>query len=90
MTGYDDCTEVTPDCPVKATVLGYYPNLGSGIFFTAAFGICLIASVFLGVKKRTWTYAAGMTCGLILETAGTNLHTPECRKHLQTPLTQTD
>lgn len=76
MAGYDECTQVTPDCPVEATVLGYYPNLGSGYFFTIAFGICLIASVVLGVWKRTWTYTAAITCGLILEFAGMFHETP--------------
>ncbi|OAQ68820.1 RTA1 domain-containing protein [Pochonia chlamydosporia 170] len=66
----DQCTEVSELCPVKGTVLGYYPNLGSGIFFTIAFGICLIAAFSLGIKSKTWTYTAAITIGLILETAG--------------------
>ncbi|KAG8428627.1 hypothetical protein J3459_002580 [Metarhizium acridum] len=64
------CTEVSALCPVDETVLGYYPNLGSGIFFSIAFGICLIAAFSLGMWKRTWTYTAAITIGLILETAG--------------------
>ncbi|OAA80144.1 RTA-like protein [Akanthomyces lecanii RCEF 1005] len=67
---YKNCVEVTPECPVQATVLGYYPNLGSGYFFTIMFGLCLVGTVVLGVSKRTWTYTAALTCGLILETAG--------------------
>lgn len=65
-----DCTEVTDFCKVEYTVLGYYPNLGSGYFFTIAFAICLIAAVSLGVWKRTWTFTAAITIGLILETGG--------------------
>ncbi|ATY62553.1 RTA1 domain [Cordyceps militaris] len=67
---YQSCVQVTEDCPVAATVLGYYPNLGSGYFFTIMFGFCLIGTVVLGVSKRTWTFTAALTCGLILETAG--------------------
>ncbi|KAM3466623.1 hypothetical protein MY5147_001950 [Beauveria neobassiana] len=67
---YKSCVQVTDDCPVQATVLGYYPNLGSGYFFTVMFGLCLIGTVVLGIYKRTWTYTAALTCGLILETAG--------------------
>lgn len=67
---YKMCTEVTPSCPVRATVLGYYPNLGSGYFFTIMFGLCLIGTLVLGVSKRTWTFTAALTCGLVLETAG--------------------
>ncbi|EXU96797.1 RTA1 like domain protein [Metarhizium robertsii] len=62
------CTEVSASCPVDETVLGYYPNLGSGIFFTIAFGTCLIAAFSLGMWKKT--YMAAITIGLILETAG--------------------
>ncbi|KAJ2966122.1 hypothetical protein NQ176_g10296 [Zarea fungicola] len=68
---YKNCFEVSEACPVRATVLGYYPNAGSGYFFTVMFGLCLIGTVYLGIKKRTWTYTAALTCGLILETAGT-------------------
>ncbi|TQW00483.1 hypothetical protein V2A60_001562 [Cordyceps javanica] len=67
---YKNCVQVTDDCPVKATVLGYYPNLGSGYFFTIMFGLCLVGTVVLGISKRTWTFTAALTCGLILETAG--------------------
>lgn len=73
---YKNCVDVTPECPVRATVLGYYPNLGSGYFFTIMFGLCLIGTVVLGVSKRTWTFTAALTCGLILETAGTQLFKP--------------
>ncbi|KND92057.1 Uncharacterized protein C17G6.02c, partial [Tolypocladium ophioglossoides CBS 100239] len=66
----DACTAVSPLCPVEATVLGYYPNLGSGVFFAVAFGLCLVAAAALGVSKRTWTYGAAITIGLVLETAG--------------------
>lgn len=65
-----DCTEPGPNCNVKQTVLGYYPNLGAGYFFTIAFGLCLVGTIVLGIKKRTWTFMGALTAGLILETAG--------------------
>lgn len=68
-----DCVEVGPCCRVENTVLGYYPNLGSGYFFTIAFGICLVGSIVLGAWKRTWTFSAALVCGLILETAGKSI-----------------
>ena len=67
---FDRCSEVTPLCPVQATVLGYYPNLGANIFFAVAFGICLVAAVGIGIRSKTWTFTAAITLGLILETAG--------------------
>ncbi|TFB00553.1 Sphingoid long-chain base transporter RSB1 [Trichoderma ghanense] len=65
-----DCTEVSALCPVEATVLGYYPNLGSGIFFAIVFGILTVASLVLGVWKKTYTYAIGLSIGLLLEMLG--------------------
>jgi hypothetical protein len=67
---FDRCEEVTPLCPVEATVLGYHPNLGASIFFAIAFGACLVAALYLGVRSKTWTFTVAITLGLILETAG--------------------
>jgi hypothetical protein len=67
---FQACTEVSQFCPVEYTVLGYYPNLGSGIFFSIAFGLLLIVCTYLTVRKRTWSYGSYIIAGLILETAG--------------------
>ncbi|KAI1209820.1 RTA1-domain-containing protein [Annulohypoxylon truncatum] len=67
---YRLCTEVSPVCPVEATVLGYYPNLGVNAFLAAAFGLCVIGLVTTGIWKRTWGYSAALTAGCILEFAG--------------------
>lgn len=67
---YDDCSDISALCPVEATVLGYYPNLGSSIFFAIAFGFCFIAAFGLGIWKRTWTFCAAISVGLLLETLG--------------------
>jgi hypothetical protein len=67
---FDRCSEITPLCPVEATVLGYTPNFGANIFFAIAFGICLAAAVFIGIRSKTWTFTAAITLGLVLETAG--------------------
>ncbi|KAI1407024.1 RTA1-domain-containing protein [Hypoxylon sp. FL1857] len=67
---FKHCTEVGPLCPVSATVLGYYPNLGVNAFLAAAFGLCIIGLVGTGIWKRTWGYSAALTAGCILEFAG--------------------
>ena len=67
---FDDCTDITALCPVSATVLGYVPNKGSSYFFTICFAILFMSSVGLGVWKKTWTYAATLGAGLLLETIG--------------------
>ncbi|KAI1336589.1 RTA1-domain-containing protein [Xylariaceae sp. FL0016] len=64
------CTEVSAFCPVEATVLGYYPNLGINAFFAAGFGLCMIGLVITGIWKRTWGYSSALTAGCILEFAG--------------------
>lgn len=67
---YKACTEVGPFCPVEATVLGYYPNLGVNAFLAAAFGLCTIGLISVGIWKRTWGYSIALTAGCILEFAG--------------------
>jgi len=67
---YDQCTELSPLCPVEATVLGYTPNLPANAFFTAAFGLAMLATFGIGFWKRTWAFAVAVGCGALLETAG--------------------
>ncbi|KAL7629011.1 hypothetical protein AAE478_000529 [Parahypoxylon ruwenzoriense] len=64
------CTEVSPSCPVEATVLGYYPNLGVNAFLAGAFGLCTVGLVGSGLWKRTWGYSAALAAGCALEFAG--------------------
>lgn len=67
---FKECAEVSNFCPVEMTVLSYYPNLGSNIFFAVAFGLVVLTSGFLGTWKRTWTFMLFVTGGTILETVG--------------------
>ena len=67
---WDECSEVTFFCPLEATVLGYYPNLGANIFFTIVFGINMIASVYFAIRYKTWSYSLALVVGCMLETAG--------------------
>lgn len=66
-----DCKEPGPYCPVEATVLGYYPNLGANAFLAAGFATCLIVLLITGIWKKTWGYSAALVAGCILEVAGT-------------------
>ncbi|KAF0638780.1 hypothetical protein NXS19_008899 [Fusarium pseudograminearum] len=67
---FDQCKDITDICPVEATVLGYVPNKGSSYFFTICFAVLFLSAVGIGVWKRTWTYAATLGAGLLLETVG--------------------
>ncbi|KAI1079156.1 RTA1-domain-containing protein [Whalleya microplaca] len=64
------CTEVSALCPVEATVLGYYPNLGVNVFLSVGFGICIFGLIVTGIWKRTWGYSIALTAGCILEFVG--------------------
>lgn len=70
---FEMCTEVSDLCPVSATTLGYYPNLGINIFFAIGFGIATLALVGVlasGRVPRTWAYSCFLTAGAALELAG--------------------
>ncbi|KAH8692731.1 putative RTA1 domain protein [Talaromyces proteolyticus] len=66
----DTCTEVSIYCPVSATTLGYYPNLGANVFFTVAYALCALITVAIGLWKRTWAFGIVVGAGFILETCG--------------------
>ena len=67
---YEVCKEVSPSCPVSATTQGYLPNKGINIFFAVCFGIAMVVTFSVGVKKKTWSYMAFITAGCALELAG--------------------
>lgn len=67
---FRQCLEVSPECPVYATLYGYRPNLGVNAFFCAIFGICFLASLVIGIMSKTWTYTLALGIGTFLETAG--------------------
>lgn len=64
------CKEVSPRCPVEATVLGYEPNLGVNAFVAAGFAIASAVTLWFMVRKRTWAYSSFILAACLLETAG--------------------
>jgi len=67
---FRQCLDVSPECPVRATLYGYRPNLGANAFFAAWFGILFIASLVVGIMTKTWTYTLALSIGTFLECAG--------------------
>ncbi|CAN9349523.1 unnamed protein product [Alternaria alternata] len=67
---FRQCLEVSPECPVFATLYGYRPNLGANAFLCALFAILCIATLVIGVLSKTWTYTAALAIGTFLEAAG--------------------
>lgn len=50
------CDAVGPDCPVQASLYGYYPSLPWNAYFVAFFALCCILNLGLGIRYKTWTY----------------------------------
>lgn len=65
-----NCTELTPLCPVENTIYGYAPNLGLNAFFVAIFALCALAQFFLGTRYKTYFFAYVVTMGCIGEAIG--------------------
>lgn len=66
----DDCTSVSPLCPVEATIYGYVPNLGANAFLLASFALLAIAQLGLGIKGKTYFFCGVMVIGSIGEALG--------------------
>lgn len=65
-----ECTQVSPECPVTATTLGYYPNKPLNIVIAVLFAVAAIIALVFGIRKRTWGYMSFLVAGCILEMAG--------------------
>lgn len=64
------CDNVTPACPVEASIYGYYPNTFANYFFAAFFGLFTFLNMYLGWRYRTWTYMIGMGLGCLSSCIG--------------------
>ena len=65
-----ECLEISAECPVEASIYGYYPNLGANVFFLVVFLLAAVAHVFATVRWRTWTFGIVMFWGGVAETIG--------------------
>lgn len=65
-----NCTSISANCPVEATVYGYYPDLGANAFFAAWFGLFLFAQLLLGIKFKTWAFMSAVALGCLAEMIG--------------------
>jgi hypothetical protein len=67
---YWNLTCTLDTCPLECGQLEYRPNFAGNVTYTAIFGIILVAQLALGISYRTWGFAIGMFCGLLLEIIG--------------------
>ncbi|KAF2269699.1 sphingoid long-chain base transporter RSB1 [Lojkania enalia] len=64
------CVAVTPECPVEATLYGYYPSIGANGFFAGFFAVCMIIHLIQGIRYKTWTYMIALGLGCLGEAIG--------------------
>lgn len=70
MPSYQECTQVSPECPVEATTYGYYPDFAGNVFYVVFFGVLGLFQVGFGVYFRTWTFMTALGVGTFMEMAG--------------------
>ncbi|WPG99733.1 Hypothetical protein R9X50_00255200 [Acrodontium crateriforme] len=63
-----DCTLET--CCLAQSSFLYIPSFGGNLFFTIFFAAAIIPQLIIGIWYRTWGFAVGMFCGLLLEVIG--------------------
>ncbi|KAH8593082.1 RTA1 like protein-domain-containing protein [Bisporella sp. PMI_857] len=63
-----NCTLET--CPLSCAQVKYLPTLAGNAVYATVFGLLLIVQLRLGIKYKTWGFAVGMICGLLLEVVG--------------------
>jgi hypothetical protein len=66
----NDCTSITPACPLDQTIYGYYPSMPTDAFFLAIFAILTLSNLILGLRFRTYTYTVAMVFGCLGEAIG--------------------
>ncbi|KIW18605.1 hypothetical protein PV08_02894 [Exophiala spinifera] len=62
---YQDCYNVTPQCPVELSIYGYYPNIGANAFFVGYFFMAGALQLYAGIRYKTWTYLLAMFLGCV-------------------------
>jgi hypothetical protein len=64
------CTEVTPECPVEATIYGYAPSLASNTVLLVIFSLCFLLQLALYLPKDNRTFTIVVSFGCLLEAVG--------------------
>ena len=64
------CHHISPQCPVSDTLYRYIPDLGGNAFFTAVFGVLLVAQLGIGIWRRTWNFMIAVALGCFGEFLG--------------------
>lgn len=70
MSQYQNCTDITPECPVEGTIYGYYPSLGANGWGAGFFGLCFFVNAYLGWRYKMWTYMIAMCLATFTSSIG--------------------
>ncbi|KAM0327522.1 hypothetical protein ACHAQA_005812 [Verticillium albo-atrum] len=65
-----NCTEVTAECPVSATLYGDYFSTGGCAFFVVAYVLLILCQMWFGWLSKTWSYTAYLFVGSLFELIG--------------------
>ncbi|KAJ9604738.1 hypothetical protein H2200_010852 [Cladophialophora chaetospira] len=67
---FDNCTRISPACPIEETTYGYYPSLAGNALLASVFGLCAVAQVLLGIRCRHISYSTPVFLGCVGEVIG--------------------
>lgn len=70
MSNFENCTSISPECPVEETVYGYYPSLAANGWGAGFFGLCFLVNIYLGWRYKTWTYMIAMSLATATSSIG--------------------
>ncbi|OJD17582.1 hypothetical protein AJ78_02333 [Emergomyces pasteurianus Ep9510] len=70
MGQYSDCTEISPDCPLEATIYGYRPNPVVNLICLIVFGVLFFVAVWQTFRHKTYSFGVAMTLGCLGEAIG--------------------
>ncbi len=65
-----ECLKDGPDCPVEASIYGYYPSMEANAFFVALFAFCFFGSTLVGFRYKTWTYMTAICLAALCSAIG--------------------
>ncbi|KAJ8064733.1 hypothetical protein OCU04_007051 [Sclerotinia nivalis] len=70
MPGSLNCTSISSECPVEATVYGYTPSLGLNVFFLVFFVLAAIFHLTTSTRYKTYFFSLAITIGCLGEVVG--------------------
>jgi hypothetical protein len=70
MASYADCFQLSAQCPVTASALGYVPSLPANATFLAVFSLVAVVQLMQGIAWKTWGFMNAFVLGSLLEIIG--------------------